>query len=183
MEIYSTLIRLSKEEAGVIACKEYPDLLTRLFYLMFPRSKKKISLVSVQLFYCKYYTAWGVVTSKRGKRASCNAAMCSAFPLVKRMAGFPETQLVNVEEREIAEDRYDESEADRRLREFILKETYRKLRMFGDVKLTRKESVYKPFYCCICEKNGNRITRVVDAEIGERDYLMDIQYKNLIFPK
>lgn len=183
MEIYSTPVRLSKEEAGMLACKEYPDLFTRLFYLIFPGLKEKISLVSVELFYCKYYVACGEVTAKKGRGVSCNAAMCSAFPLVKRMVGFPETGLVNVKGGEIARDRYDEAEADRRLREFIQKAAYKKLRAFGNVTLIKKEAVYKPFYCCICEKNGRRIVRTVDAEIGERDYLMDIQYKNLIFQK
>lgn len=172
---------ITPEQAGAIACAEHPDLLTRLVRMAVPGLRKETRLLEIEPFYCKYYVSWGVVSGGQGKRVRCAAAMNSALNLVRKAVGTPEARPWEAQPGQIARDRYSQEQAEEKIREFMLRSAYKTLRGLGSVSLEHTEAVYRPFYVCLCERGGTRYRRIVDAMLGERDYLLEYQYKNLRF--
>ena len=181
MTIPCAEVKITPEQAGAIACAEHPDILTRLVRLAVPSLRKETLLLEIEPFYCKYYVAWGVISSRTGKRVRCAAAMNSALNLVRKVVGTPEIHQCDVQSAQIAQDRYSLEQAEEKLQEFMLRSAYKTLRGLGSVLLEHTEMIYRPFYACLCERGGTRYRRIVDAMLGERDYLLEYQYKNLRF--
>lgn len=182
MTIQCAEIRITPEQAGAIACAEHPDILTRMAWKLLPKRKKETHLIKIDPIYCKYYVAWGTVSGSSSKRVRCAAAMNSALNLVRKVVGTPETHTCEVKSSQIVQDQYSLEQAKDKLREFMIKSSYKDLRGLGSVSFEHFETVYRPFYVSLCERNGKLYRRVVDAMLGERDYLLEYQYKNLMFP-
>ena len=109
------------------------------------------------------------------------AVMPTTINMVNTMVGIPQFTDISVPENQIAKDVYTVEEARDKLSDFLKKKGYKKLHAFPKVEFDSLSTVYKPFYHCLCQCKGKTFSRVVDAEIGERNYLLDIQYKNLRF--
>lgn len=183
MNIPCVEIKISSEQAGLAACEEHPDILTRIVWLVIPGLRQEPHLLEVKLFYCKYYIAWGTVSGPRGRHIRCAAAMNSALNLVRKMVGSPQTLDREAAPGQIAQDRYTSEQAEEKLKEFMVRSSYKSLRGLGSAAVEDTAVVYRPFYECLCEKKGRIYRRVVDAVLGERDYLLEYQYKNLSFPQ
>ena len=41
--------------------------------------------------------------------------------------------------------------------------------------------VYKPHYACLCQKGERRFFRILDAEIKDRNFMLDIKFRELTF--
>ncbi len=186
MKIDCTTIRINIDTAKHVACAEHPDILTRIFWMVFPKAKKPTEVLSITPLFCKYYIAWctSIRKTKESKKSvRFTAAMNSAINLTRKIVGVPQIHQIDVENRFIVKDKYSQKEAQDRILEYVSRQTYKKLRGLGDVSINDFKVIYKPFYVCVCERNKKKYLRIVDAELGERDYLLEYQYKNLQFYK
>ena len=41
--------------------------------------------------------------------------------------------------------------------------------------------VYKAHYACLCQKGERRFFRILDAEIKDRNFMLDIKFRELTF--
>ncbi len=181
MTIPCAMVRITPEQAAAAACAEHPDLITRISWLIVPKLRRETRLLQLSLFYCKYYIVWGTVSGPQGKCVRCTAAMNSALNLVRKVVGTPETSDQDIDSGQIVQDQYTIGQAEEKIREFMVRSSYKMLRGLGRVSVECVETAYRPYYMCLCEKNGKIYRRVVDATLGERDYLLEYQYKHLKF--
>lgn len=184
MDIRCTSIRVTPEEAKLIAAKEHPGILTRVAQWMIPGLKKRIEIVKIEQFYCRFYYGTALLSVHQGKQQrsiKMAAVMPSAINMVKTMAGTPQFMDISVPENQVVKDVYTVEEAREKLTDYMRKRGYKKLRSFPRVDFESLSTVYKPFYHCICQYKGKAFSRVVDAEVGQRDYLLDILYKKFRF--
>jgi hypothetical protein len=182
--IKCTSIRATPEEAELIAVKEYPDILTRAAQWIIPGLRKHTEVVKIEPFYCRYYYGIALISVHLGKQQrsiKMAAVMPSAINMVKTMVGTPQFMDISVPKNQIVKDVYTIEEAREKLTDYMRRRGYKKLRSFPRVDIESLSTVYKPFYHCVCKCEGKIFSRVVDAEIGQRDYLLDIQYKKFRF--
>jgi hypothetical protein len=184
MDIRCTSIRVTPEEAKLIAAKEHPDIITRVVQWIIPRLKNRVEVVRVDPFYCRFYYGIARLSVSRGKQQrsiKMAVVMPSAINMVKTMVGVPQFKEISVCENQVVKDVYNAEDAREKMIHYMRVRGYRKLRSLPSVEFESFSTVYKPFYHCVCQCNGKKFSRVVDAEIGQRDYLVEIAYKNFRF--
>lgn len=184
MNIRCTSIRVTPEEAKLIAAAEHPDIITRVVQWIIPGLKKKVEVVRIDPFYCCFYYGIARLSVRRGRQQrsiKMAVVMPSAINMVKTMVGVPQFKEISVSENQVVKDVYNAEDAREKMIHYLRIRGYRKLRSLPSVEFEFFSTVYKPFYHCACQCDGKKFSRVVDAEIGQRDYLLEIAYKNFRF--
>ena len=185
MKIDATLIRIQPQGAFELCVRENRGLLGALFDKI-NRHPTEVFVESGKLFYYPYYCAHTQlhlprVRSMPNRVISENMVMEGGFGAVQRMGGFPDTQQQEVPQEHIVVCQYTKEQAQERIREHLKKKGFRKYLAFPDVKVKDLQLVYKPLYACLCRKGNKKFYKIIDAEVGERDYMLDIRYKNMVF--
>lgn len=185
MKIDTTLIHIQPQEAFELCVRENRGLLGILFDKI-NRHPTEVFIESGELFYYPYYCARTQLHLPRVKSLpdriiSENVVMEGGFGAVQRMGGFPDIQQQEVPQEHVVVCQYTRAQAQERICEYLRKKGFRKYRVFPDVKVKDIQLVYKPLYACLCQKGSKKFYKIIDAEVGERDYMLDIRYKNMIF--
>ncbi len=185
MEINSTTIRLDIEKAREIACRENRGILGAIADKLGHKAEG-VDVLSISLFYYPFYVGGAKLTYKRvGKLPSRTAVdlavMECGFGYVQKMRGLPEMNKKAVDSTCVVKCRYTEEESRKRIMEFMQKQGYKIYRSVPSVEFQEFFLVYKPHYACLCKKGSKTFYKIIDAEICERDYMLDIKYKELEF--
>ena len=187
MKLNTTLVRISPEDAMALAAKENTGLLGKLAASI-KGAPPAVEVLDAELFYYPLCVGGGVLDFPRAahlpsKRIASLAVVDCAFGYVQRMQGTPETQTVDVDGRHVVKRMIDDKEAHERLASFMRKQGFRKYRALAEVEFKEFYLVYKPHYVCRCRRKDKEFLRIVDAEIGQRDFMLDIKYKDLHFER
>ena len=187
MILKTTSLRVDNEQAAKIAATENEGLLGVLFNRL-GHVPKTTTVLETTPFYYPYYVAGATLTFRRvaglGSRdVVALAVMEGAFGSVQEMRGSPEMEDCSVPPEQVVACRYGEKQAQTRICDFLRKKGYTKYRSIPDIRLNEFFLVYKPHYACLCQKGKKTFYRVVDAELCERNYMLDIKFKTLAFVK
>ena len=185
MKLDSTLVRISPEDAMALAARENTGLVGKLTARI-KGAPKPVEVLEAKLFYYPLGVGGGVLDFPRAahlpsKRIVSLAVIDCAFGYVQRMQGKPEIVQVDAEPSQVVRRSFNDEEAKERLASFMRKQGYRKYRAMAEVEFREFYLVYKPHYACRCRRGDREFTRIVDAEIGQRDFMLDIKYKDLKF--
>ncbi|WP_343252280.1 hypothetical protein [Ligaoa zhengdingensis] len=185
MKIKTTLNRLTPEQAEELAKHENLGLLGVLLYKL-GRKPIATTVLKVNKFYYPYYVAGAVLTFKRAAKLPSRqmvgmAVMEGAFGVVQDMRGKPDMLEKDVPAGQVVACKYDREKAELQIGKFLANKGYRKYRSIPQVDFREMDVIYKPHYACLCQKGKKKFYRIIDAEIRERNYMLDIKYKELTF--
>ncbi len=185
MEINSTLVRISREDAMALAVKENTGLIGKLCEAIIG-PPPEVEALDAELFYYPLCVGGGLLVFPRAanlsdKKIASLAVVDCAFGYAQHMQGTPEIQTLDVEPRQVVRRMLNDDEAHEKLASFMRKQGYRKYRSLAEVEFKEFYLVYKPHYICRCRRKGKEFSRVVDAEIGQRDFMLDVKYSDLHF--
>lgn len=185
MILRTTSPRVDGEQAARIAAAENRGLLGALFDRL-GHVPKETAVLETTPFYYPYYIAGATLTFRRAAGLGSRdmvalAVMEGAFGTVQEMRGSPELFKQSVPPEQVVAYRYEKEQAQERISDFLRKKGYRKYRRIPSIRLNEFTLVYKPHYACLCQKGRKTFYRVIDAELCERNYMLDIKYKTLSF--
>ena len=185
MRISTTLVRTDEAQAKALAAYENGGLLGKLMERI-KGAQEPIKVLEASLFYYPLYVGGGVLDFPRAanlpsKRIVSIGVVDCAFGYAQRMQGQPELTEVEAEPHQVVRRAFTEDEAREKLASFLRKQGYRKYRTIAEVEFREFYLVYKPHYVCRCCRGDKEFLRIIDAEIGQRDFMLDIKYKDLRF--
>ena len=185
MKISSTLVRMGREEAMALAEKENGGLIGKLAERI-KGAPTPVRALDAELLYYPLCVGGGVLSFPRAanlpsRRIVSLAVVDCAFGYVQKMQGQPELTEQEVPGTQIVRRSLADDAARERLASFMRKQGYRKYRSLPEVEFREFYLVYKPHYVCRCTRGSKEFLRIVDAEIGQRDFMLDIKFKDLQF--
>ncbi|MCI8526311.1 MAG: hypothetical protein HFF17_10415 [Oscillospiraceae bacterium] len=185
MKIQSTLVRMTPEQAMELAARENRGLLGKLADKV-KGAPPEITVQGVQLFYYPLCVGGGVLSFPRAahlpsRRIVSLAVVDCAFGYAQRMQGRPALKETAAEASQVVKRRLNDAAAREKLASFMRKQGYRKYRAIAEVEFKEFYLVYKPHYVCQCKRGTREFQRVIDAEIGQRDFMLDVKYRELTF--
>ncbi len=185
MILKTTSSRIGEEEAARAAEKENRGLIG-LFFDRLGHIPAETRVLKTTPFYYPYYVAGATLTFERAAGLGSRdmvalAVMEGAFGVVQEMRGSPELIKRSVPPEQVVKCQYEEGKARERITDFLRKKGYRKYKRVPDVNFNEFSLVYKPHFACLCQKGQKTFYRVIDAEICERNFMLDIKYKTLSF--
>jgi len=183
MKIYSTSVAIKKNEAIKAATKQYVGLFDRVA-LCFQKASKKQELIINSKFI--YYPLWIIGAEIKFIRPKLNPgvfydflAVDGCYGGVSRIVGFPNSQEVIVDEDKIIKCKITSEQAKKITIENLESKNALKYKKFPQVKVIEIQKIYKPNFVFCFEKGDKKYYRAVDAEIGTRNYFLDIKFKEL----
>lgn len=186
MLIRTTTTRLTIEEAIALAGKDNNGLIGDLINKL-GHKEKKTEVLKAKKFYYPYYIAGAVMKFKRvggrisERHAAAVAAMEGGFGTVQNMRGRPDMSYEEVPLDQIVVCKYDEPDAQIRIARHMARQGQKMYRSYPAIDFKEMYVVYKPHYACLCQKGEKRFFRVVDAELQNRNYMLDIKFRDLTF--
>lgn len=115
------------------------------------------------------------------RRLVYTVAMEGGFGTVQQMKGRPATSYEEVDPSAVVVCKIDKAGADANVAKFIKRRAYKVFHQFPQVSTLEAYVVYKPHYACLCQKGERRFFRVLDAEIKDRNFMLDIKFRELSF--
>ena len=187
MLIQATKCRLSEADAGNIALKERKGLLGVLFEHL-SRQTGTVSIEKTFLFYYPFYYGGALLRFKRiamlpDRDMAGTAVMEGVFGFVTAMLGTPELFETNAEPEQVVKCQFPAEEARERIALYLQKRGAGKYKNIPNVEFFEFYQLYKPHYMFMCKKNNKSFTRIVDGETGERNYRLEVVYKDFKFEK
>lgn len=104
-----------------------------------------------------------------------------AFGVVQDMKGTPELVERSVDPQQVVRCDYDIAQAKELAVRHLQKKGSKKYKAIPEVDIVEFSLVYKQHYACLCQRGNKRFQRVIDAELVERNYMLDIRLKELSF--
>lgn len=108
-------------------------------------------------------------------------AMEGGFGTVQQMKGRPATSYEEVDPSAVVVCKIDKAGADANVAKFIKRRAYKIFHQYPQVSTLEAYVVYKPHYACLCQKGERRFFRILDAEIKDRNFMLDIKFRELTF--
>jgi hypothetical protein len=185
MQINATLCRIDEEAAKRLAAKERRGLLDVVFDAI-NKKDKDFQVLRTAQFYYPFYCAGVTMRFKRAANLPTRdvvalAVMECAFGSVSTMQGVPQLELAEVDPRRVVKNRYTQEEAKTLICDFLKKKGSRRFRSLPQIEIFEFGLIYKPHYACLCRRGKKEFYRVIDAETGERNYMLDIVFRDLKF--
>ncbi len=147
---------------------------------------QKIDVLKCRLFYNPYYCVSAkmhlpLLGNPKGRQLFDRMVVEGGFGIVQQLQGLPETQKTEVKRYEIVAANYSKAQACDRVQEFLRKQCFRKYHMYPEFEFPSVNLVYKPLYAVLCQKGKRRYYQIVDAEVGVKDYVLDIRFPQMKF--
>lgn len=186
MLIRTTTTRMTIEQAIELAGKDNNGLIGDLINKL-GHKEKKTEVLKAKKFYYPYYVGGAVMKFKRAggriseRHAAAVAVMEGGFGTVQNMKGRPAMGYEEVPLDQIVVCRFDQSDAEIRIARHMAKHGQKMYRSIPAIDFKEMYVIYKPHYACLCQKGDKRFFRVIDAEIQNRNYMLDIKFRDLTF--
>lgn len=185
MQIACTTLRITPEEAKKLCETENNGLIGRIIDGITRRSTE-IRVIGCRQFYYPYYCMTAEMRlplfSKQKDRVIYERLVVEGgFGAAQSMQGQPETQLLDVAEERVVKTQYTAQQACERAQDFLRKKCFRKYQMYPSFQFPEVQLIYKPLYAVCCQRRSRKFYRIVDAEVGVKDYALDIRYHQMQF--
>lgn len=92
------------------------------------------------------------------------------------MKGRPATSYEEVDPSAVVVCKIDKAGADANVAKFIKRRAYKIFHQYPQVSTLEAYVVYKPHYACLCQKGERRFFRILDAEIKDRNFMLNIKF-------
>lgn len=185
MIIQCTKLRMTAEEAGELCKTENNGLLGKAEDWLF-RRPAEADILSVRQFYYPYYCILvkAMIPSYKGIRDRAQMekfVIDGCFGYLNAMEGIPATEPIDYPKKDIARIVITEDAAKDKIQEFIKRRIFKKYHVFPKFEFHRVELVYKPLYAVLCKRGNRKYYRIVDGEIGQKDFTFDVYYRKIRF--
>lgn len=185
MKICTTKTRLTEEEALQLASRDNSGLIGTFFNKL-GHVPKEVSVLQIRKLYYPYYLEAAEAKLLRAaglptRRVVYTVAMEGGFGTVQQMKGRPATSYEEVDPSAVVVCKIDKAGADANVAKFIKRRAYKIFHQYPQVSTLEAYVVYKPHYACLCQKGERRFFRILDAEIKDRNFMLDIKFRELTF--
>lgn len=185
MKIRTTATTITPEKAMELAAKENNGLIGAFFNKL-GHVPKGVDVLDCRKIYYPYYVGGAILHFKRAGKLPDRevvgvAVMEAGYGHVEQMRGQPRTSMEEVKKSQIVISPYSGKDAELKIGSFLAQKGYRKYKAIPDVKFMELYALYKPHFVCRCKKGNKEFYKVIDAEIGQRNYFLDIKMKDLKF--
>lgn len=188
MRIRTVAQRIDLPQAQELAKLDYPSLPERLFYLVFRSAYHPVSVLAAKLFYYPYYCCKLAEGIKRGnfplRTVLYPIAIDGCFGTTTRLQGWPQADETDADPSLIAAETLNKEQLQKRAKDYGARKVTLKFKGPPDFsEISTWDKVYKPMFVCLCERKGKRFYRVIDAELGTREYFVEYKFPSITFIK
>lgn len=186
MRIKSTPVAIDEQQAAAMAVVYNGGIVGKIFDWVRHKKENSIHAEEIRMFYYPYYCTGSLLHFRRAaglkEKTLCALNVVEGvYGTVMTMNGRPMLEEREVERDLVVQFRCDEEKKMRRLTEQLVKVGYKKYHSIPKVEIIESETIYKPHYAVLCRRGSKKFWSVVDAETGERNYMLDIKYPELRF--
>lgn len=185
MTILATSTRCSEEASASIALRRRVGLIDRLILLLRRRIRQEEKIVASAFI---YYPIWIGTAEIRFSREATSApgesvlfAIDGLTGLVSRISGHPHSQDISSDYGRVVACRIAGEEAKRILSTHLQQRLALRSRRVPQIAIKDLNKIYKPYYVFQIEAGRKSTFRAVDAEIGIREYSLDIRFQDLAY--
>ena len=185
MIIQATKLRIIEKDACNICKVDNNGLLGKVGDKLLGRPTEN-EIISCRKFYYPYYcilvkvstpTYKNVVDTTRYEKLVVDGC----FGYLHYMEGIPETDSVDIPLKDIAAKKITQAQAHEKVSNYIKNKIFKKRQLLPNIEFRNTLLIYKPLFAVLCKKGNKKFYRVVDGELGVKDFTFDVYYRKITF--